>query len=365
MRLVLILVWFALPLHAQGAADAARLIGEAQAQLSTARDADNQLAAFAQAVQGYELALSTARGSSRQIALARAAAETRFAAQQQTVAQLLGGLQRVERAPVPLLMIHPSGPAGAVRAGQMMAGLVPALQAEADKLRADAQQLETLGQDQAAMAVLLSDGLAGVRAARASLNDALARRERAGPVDEALLGQLRDDSATMQAFARALARETQASPAGFETRKGALPLPAQGHILREFGTADAAGIVRPGMIIETGALSLVTAPMDATLRYAGPFLDYDRIAILEPEAGWLMILAGLSEVSRATGEVILAGEPVGTLSIGSGTREDDAFLIENTAQGGTDPTNTLYIELRRDGVPIDPAPWFATGMDGE
>jgi septal ring factor EnvC (AmiA/AmiB activator) len=310
--------------------------------------------------------LSVARGSARQIALARVEAERRFTEQRDQVARLLGGLQRVERAPVPLLMIHPSGPAGAVRAGQLMSGLVPILQEEAAALRTDADYLVTLQEDQAAVEALLSDGLAGIRAARASLNDALARRESGRiTVDAVVLEGLREGSATLQAFARALARQSPAQGAAFETAQGSLPLPAEGRVLRPFGTPDAAGIVRPGLILETGALSLVTAPMDATLRYAGPFLDYDQIAILEPEAGWLLILAGLSEVSRETGEVILAGEPLGTLAAGSTTRKDDAFLLENAGQGATGAANTLYIELRRDGVPIDPAPWFATGMDGE
>ncbi|MBB5516797.1 septal ring factor EnvC (AmiA/AmiB activator) [Rubricella aquisinus] len=369
-RFLLALLCLTVPLYAQSperdAERATAIMAGAEADLVAARDAQNQLAAYAKAVQGYELALSVARGSARQIALARVDAEQRFAAQRDQVAKLLGGLHRVERAPVPLLMIHPSGPAGAVRAGQLMSGLVPILQQEATTLRTEADYLVTLQEDQAAVEALLSDGLAGVRAARASLNDALARRNTARvTVDRLVLEGLRDGSATLQAFARALARQAPPASARFESAEGALPLPAEGRILRAFGTPDAAGIVRPGLILETGAVSLVTAPMDATLRYSGPFLDYDQIAILEPEAGWLLILAGLTEVSRETGEVILAGEPLGTLASGPTTRKDDAFLVENTGQGATVGTNTLYIELRRDGVPIDPAPWFATGMDGE
>jgi septal ring factor EnvC (AmiA/AmiB activator) len=51
------------------------------------------------------------------------------------------------------------------------------------------------------------------------------------------------------------------------------------------------------------------------------------------------------------GEIVARGAPLGLM----GGRE---ALAGREGAGATE-TETLYIELRQDTVPIDPAPWFA------
>jgi septal ring factor EnvC (AmiA/AmiB activator) len=57
-----------------------------------------------------------------------------------------------------------------------------------------------------------------------------------------------------------------------------------GTILRQFNEADAAGVARPGVVLATHPNALVTTPWPASVRYAGPLLDYGNVIILEPEA---------------------------------------------------------------------------------
>ncbi|MEM9852091.1 MAG: peptidase M23, partial [Pseudomonadota bacterium] len=57
------------------------------------------------------------------------------------------------------------------------------------------------------------------------------------------------------------------------------------------------------------------------------------------------------------GQVVDAGAPIGLLGgTPAGAQE---FLIEASEGGGTISPETLYIEIRYDGEPVDPGPWFA------
>ena len=55
-----------------------------------------------------------------------------------------------------------------------------------------------------------------------------------------------------------------------KNNKGGLALPAEGVVTRKFNEPDAAGIVRPGIIIRTKEYAFVNSPVAATVRYAGP-----------------------------------------------------------------------------------------------
>ena len=58
--------------------------------------------------------------------------------------------------------------------------------------------------------------------------------------------------------------------------------------------------------------------------------------------GYHLLIAGLAQSDVTVGQWLLAGEPIGSM-----TRTTD----------GTRPE--LYLELRRNGSPVDPLPWMA------
>ncbi len=79
--------------------------------------------------------------------------------------------------------------------------------------------------------------------------------------------------------------------------------------------------------------------------------------ILEPGGGYLLVLAGLGAVYGKVGDVIAAGTPVGLM--GGNDADPAEFVASAQIGGGGDRPETLYIELRQGGKPIDPEPWFA------
>jgi septal ring factor EnvC (AmiA/AmiB activator) len=145
---------------------------------------------------------------------------------------------------------------------------------------------------------------------------------------------------------------------GIADRKGVLPLPVNGTILRRAGEADAAGITRPGIVVATRPHALVTTPAPATIRYRGPLLDYGNVIILEPQSGILLVIAGLDVVYGNAGEVLPGGSPVGLMPGPAGGSDDLLTAEDGTAGAGR--TQTLYIEVREGNEPVDPESWFQT-----
>ena len=192
----------------------------------------------------------------------------------------------------------------------------------------------------------LEEGLDGLRAARLALGRALTERE-ALPArlvdDPAALARLAASADTLDAFASAFAPGAgQDGPAAPEP--GAWPLPVPGTVLRAFREADAAGTARPGIILATRPGALVTAPVAASLRYAGPLDGYGLVIVLEPGPGLLLVLAGLAEVYGTPGEVVAAGAPLGLMG---GPPQDAGAIAREAARGaGGERTETLYLEAR-------------------
>ncbi len=136
---------------------------------------------------------------------------------------------------------------------------------------------------------------------------------------------------------------------------GALSLPVKGVIARKFKEEDAAGIVRPGIIIRTKDNEIVTSPVVATIRYAGPLLDYGMVSILEPDEGILLIFAGLDRVFGETGQIIPKSSPIGLM--GSRNTDTKKFVTKKELNSGR-LSQSLYIEVRVNDKPQDPFDWF-------
>jgi septal ring factor EnvC (AmiA/AmiB activator) len=49
------------------------------------------------------------------------------------------------------------------------------------------------------------------------------------------------------------------------------------------------------------------------VRYAGPLLDYGNVIILEPEADYLLIMAGFATLFVQAGELLQGDAPLGLM----------------------------------------------------
>ncbi|WP_299146083.1 peptidase M23 [uncultured Tateyamaria sp.] len=352
------------------ARDAGAQLGAAAIQLQEADSARDRVRALTRTVQAYEAGLSAMRAGLRRAAIREAQLRGQLSARDAEIAQLLAVLQTLAPGQTPTAFLHPDGPNGTARAGMLLAELTPALNQRADRLRRDLADVETLRQLQEQAAQQLQTGLAEVQTARSALNQAMAertdlpRRFTEDPVRTAILIA---SSETLDAFSSGLSSITSDdvgwAPPSLDEQIGALPMPARGLILRQAGEPDAAGITRPGILLATRPGALVTAPTAATLRYVGPLLDFGTVTILEPRPGTLFVLAGMGVTYGQAGQIIVAGTPLGLMGDLPGQSNESA-LSTGGEGGGAGASETLYIEVRQDNVPLDPLTWFSTEQDG-
>ncbi len=347
---------------AETAERAADRLRDAATLLEVAQTKSDRVAALTETVQAYEDGLIAMRDGLRQAAIREQSLIAQLDAKSVEVSRLLGVLQSIERAPAPLLLLHPSGPLGTARGGMMTADVTPALQSEVESLRAQLSEVAILRTLQDRATSTLQDGLDGAQSARAALGQAISERTdlpRRFVGDQIQMQLLLASTQTLDAFAQGLA-ETVPSDAQTPTEiagKGALTSPVRGTILRRAGTPDAAGVVRPGVILAARPRALVTSSTPATVLFTGPLLSYGNVVILEPAANIMFIYAGLGEVYAAPGDVIDAGAPLGLLGGETGVVDD--FLTQSDEVSSSNATETLYLEVRDGQSPVDPGDWFA------
>ena len=369
--LILGLAWPSLTLSqsdpALTAQRAAQMLDAAATSLVEADGARDRVEALTETVRAYEEGLLALREGIRRAAQREQTILVVFEAERDRLARLLGVLQTMERAPAPLLMLHPSGPVGTARSGMILSDVSPAIASEAARLQAQLEEIALLRALQDSALEQLSAGLIGAQDARSQLSQAIADRrvlpDRFELNTDAML-QLMESVDSLDSFAeslRAQSAETDLSGfdlPGFTDARGTLPLPVLGRILRGFNDEDAAGITRPGLVLATQAQAMVTTPWPATVRYAGPLLDYGTVVILEPDGDYLLVLAGLADVFVRAGEVLPPTAPIGLM--GGAPETSDNVIVTNAQGGGGDLSETLYIELREANVPVDPTEWFIT-----
>lgn len=361
------------------AAAAAEELRSASALLDQALTADDQVMALGEMIRAYERGMGALRSGLRRAGMREQDIMAQFETRRTRLGRVLGVMTAMQKSPETALLLHPAGPEATARSAMILSAIAPALSAEADELRDALQEIQTVRALEEGAANTLAQGLGEVREARRLLASAVTDRSslpvRFGENPEELT-KLVQSSDTLQAFADgviSMESDVGAPLADFEGAQGSLPLPAVGTILRHYDEPDAAGVRRPGFVIATSPAALVTTPSPATIRYRGPLLDYGNVIILEPAQGYLIVMAGLSQVFGEVGDVLLAGEPVGLMGGKEGSAQEFGIeFVQNAAAGGrADQSETLYVELRKGKDTLDPAHWFVmnpivgdTGQDG-
>lgn len=332
-------------------------------QLERSKTAKDRISALTAAILSFEQSLGLARDSLRQISVLEARATQNLSVEEEAYAELIGVLLSIDKSPIQAELLHPNGPMATARGGMLISDLLPALEEKVQSLRRDLDAARYLADLQSQVSLDLQAGLVALQETRAALGRAIADRDDLpkrfveDPAQTAILLAAAD---TLDIFADGLSmiafKEAEGSLPDITTRKGTLPLPVQGKVIRYFNEADAAGIKRPGIVIATTNNALVRTPTAATIRYRGPLLDYGLVSILEPQKDILYILAGLSTVYGDIGEVLPAGSPVGLM--GTSENIDKKNLIETINDDGGLRGETIYIEVRVNKAAENPLVWF-------
>ncbi|MEN5082049.1 peptidoglycan DD-metalloendopeptidase family protein [Bosea sp. TWI1241] len=308
------------------------------------------------------------------------------------IAEVLAALQRIGRRPPPAVLVRPEDILEAVRASMLLGAVVPDLRQEITILATDLAELvrlrDGIASERQAIAQEMED-LAGERTRLASLVEARREREtgaardieaqrRAASALAAEAKTLRDFVERMEKDISAANRAAEAARAALEAEtreqrermaklafrdparlapkiafneaRGMLPLPVAGSRLRGFGAPDDMGAPARGISFSTRPNAVVSSPSDGWVVYAGPFRSFGQLLILNAGNGYYILLAGMQRIDVSLNQFVLAGEPVAAMG------ETAEAAAANVGAGTGEPV--LYVEFRKDGVSIDPAPWW-------
>jgi septal ring factor EnvC (AmiA/AmiB activator) len=307
------------------------------------------------------------------------------------IAEVLAALQRIGRQPPAGLMLRAEDALQSVRSAMMLGAVLPEMRHQAEALTVDlaellrlrkeiseererlARDLRALGEDRVRLTLFVEQRQKRQGEAEKELvderrratdlgrqaenlnqlivkleqgHDSASRAGRPGAGEERRI-DARPDSRPDLGALRDPGRLTPAI--AFASAKGLLPLPASGAKIKDFGAPDGRGGSEKGLSIAARPGGQITTPCDGWVVYAGVFRNYGQLLILNAGGGYHVLLAGMERISVDLGQFVVTGEPVAVMGDGA----------QSAAALGASSQPVLYVEFRKDGVPVDPGPWWA------
>ena len=290
-------------------------------------------------------------------------------------AEVLAVLERMGLNPPPAILVDPDDALKSVRSAALLATLVPEMREKTIALSASLKdltnvetsikserdemknQVQLQSEQQKRLSLLLVEKAKLQKTSESELSEQrqaiLELSEKARSLEE-LLAEL--DRQSRQQTAGGVVKGGDTKLTGdldFEGKKGQLFLPASGKIVQKFGDNNGAAL---GDIVETLSGAIVTAPVDSVVAYAGTFRSYGELVILDTGQNYHILLAGMDRINVSQGQFLLAGEPLGTMG------NQQIASVASLDIGKSAPM--LYIEFRKQGKPVSPAPWWVAGKSG-
>lgn len=347
-----------------------------------------QMVALARAIQSHERRLTALEASLTRLDSLQKQAMADLGGRQTEIANLLAAFQRLSRRPPALVLARPQSALETARAVGMMQAMVADLRTRAGELRSKADELRRVRAQQVAEQTRYRRELTGLERSRAAIEKLRRERERSrrgvslasAQATERLTDLARETTTLrdlLQQLEAANARSehlaslqghrfrpadlgrrrepSAAPPDDGETNKAPVvasaprpvpnfSMPATGRIVTAFGANTEAGVVSRGVTLVTRPAAQVTAAAPGRVLFAGEFRGYGLLLIVAHSSGYHSLLAGFDRIDVAVGVQVQAGEPVGVMP--------------------GDASPELYLEVRQNGQPIDPATWLRRSSAG-
>lgn len=188
-----------------------------------------------------------------------------------------------------------------------------------------------------------------IRLEREKKKDVLSSLRREKDAHVRALKELEQAALRLQKMMDEISRKSVIQPApagaGFEAMRGKLDLPVRGEVMGGFGKTRhpefSAELFRKGIDIEAPIGEEIRAVEAGKVVFADRFSGYGRMIIIDHGQRYYSVYAHLSDLIKKTGEPVQKGEPIGLVG------DSDSLAGAR-----------LYFEIRKDGKPVDPLPWF-------
>jgi septal ring factor EnvC (AmiA/AmiB activator) len=359
----------------------------ARAAAETLRLAHERVDAAAKLRQA-ETATEEAATKIDALAQRRRDAEQRVQTRAKAMQPLLPLIERLSLYPAETLLAVPASPDDALRGVLVLQGLSRQMEIETEALRRDQadadaaaealrqatpklteaeaeqkreadaldQQIAAAHAEQAAAEAQANQAASQAAAAATRMDtlrsaltalDAQRRADEAKAREEAALAERQKNTVEAQA---ARGREAVAAhPTGAGTiasgtgPHGQLQPPVIGVVVKGWGEQTDGGPAT-GVSYHAPPGAHVIAPCGGRVVFAESFRSYGLLLIIDCGGGYHVVLAGFDRLDVKLGQSLVAGEPVG--------------VMPTWEPGSEAHRPALYVELRRDGTPVNPAPWL-------
>lgn len=154
--------------------------------------------------------------------------------------------------------------------------------------------------------------------------------------------------AKLQAKASAKTRHTQSSSThqtvaalGLQRLHGVLPWPVHGSVIHSFGERRSGEVTWKGLVISAPAGKTVVSIADGDCIYSGWLNGLGNIVVIDHGRGYLSLYGNNQKLK---------------ISSGNSVHKGDAIAV--VGNSGNLKTNSLYFEIRYEGIPVDPKRWL-------
>jgi len=291
------------------------------------------------------------------------------------LAALLPVMERLSREPAATMLAVPASPADAIRGILVLQGVAAQIESKAKAVHAEAVQVTALQAQTSAQKAMLTQAVAAQQKAEAALTAQISSAHAAETSDldtaarsaaaaaaatqnvhdlQGVIAKLQAQEQAEEAAARAPpplppptapslvkpgSSEPNTAPVSGTFAAGA---PVAGTLVQAYGAPTVAGPA-VGIVYRAAPGARVVAPCSGPVLYANAFQNYGLLVILDCGRNYDFVLSGMQHLDVTAGQQIARGQPVGQMTgydAGAPTRQP-----------------MLYVELRQDGKPVNPAGW--------
>jgi septal ring factor EnvC (AmiA/AmiB activator) len=212
----------------------------------------------------------------------------------------------------------------------------------------DALDVE-LAQQQGELGILKAAQLQQLQQLERARNErqrVLASLTAAAHTREQSLARLKSQQAGLEGLLKELNRSLKSvappdNATAFGRSRGELPWPVAGQVTAKFGDNRASGVKWEGVVIATERDAPVRAVSAGRVVYADWLPGLGLLTIVDHGEGYMSLYGHNDRLLKAVGEPVGAGE-----------------AIAEAGDTGGRAAPELYFEIRHDGKPVDPGPWF-------
>ncbi len=318
-------------------------------------DVRRKMVSAASSIQEQEESLGRLEEKLKEFEDQQAFMKNRLEVRKMQRVKVLAALQNLAWKPTEALLAQPLEPQDTLRSALLLREAVPRLEYSTEGLRKDLTKIASLTTAIRAQYAQIKTMAKRLESKRRNMNVLIQKKTklqstfasestRAKEKASSLARQASDLKDLLARLDAESARQrklhnTMGIPTGaFMAARGNIPFPVKGNIIKKFGEMTDSGLSSKGITIKTRPNAQVISPYDGTVLFAGPFRGYGELLIIEHGDGYHTLLAGIGRLDTSVGQSLLAGEPVGIMV--------------------ADSNPSLYIEIRKNGQPVNPSTWL-------